>query len=329
MSGFLSFVGLAVMVVAVLRLFGRARWAHIASRRLAWLVLAAGFGIGMAGGALASSNASNASAPARSPSPALSSPVAATPSPALSSPAAATPSAAPSHSAAATSPATPAPAPTTSEPKPTPSPSGTLRWHANIALPDSKLTPGGIFPGVTAAQVCVSGWAEAHRNVPDEARHQVFAEYGLSYGVHASYEVDHLIPLELGGSNAIRNLWPEPEGGSQPGYPSKDRLENRLHQLVCGGSITLAAAQHAIAANWWAAYTTYLAAPAPSPPARPAPVTSPASTPGSSSGGGGLPVVHPGAFCSDAGARGVTTRGTPMTCKTTASDSRLRWRSAT
>ena len=200
MSGFLSLVGLAVMVVAVLRLFGRARWAHIASRRLAWLVLAAGFGIGLTGGALASSNTPNASAPA--PSPALSSPVTTTPSPALSRPVT-TPPAVTSHPATATSPAAPAPAPTTSRPKPNPSPSGTLWWHANVALPDSKLTPGGIFPGVTAAQVCASGWAEAHRNVPDALRHQVFAEYGLSYGVHDSYEVDHLIPLELGGSNAV------------------------------------------------------------------------------------------------------------------------------
>jgi hypothetical protein len=91
----------------------------------------------------------------------------------------------------------------------------------------------------------------------------------------------------------------------------------------------LATAQHAIAANWWAAYKTYLATPAPSAPASPAPVTAPASTPSSSGSGGGLPVVHPGAFCSYPGARGVTTLGTPMTCKTTASDSRLRWRSAT
>jgi hypothetical protein len=90
--------------------------------------------------------------------------------------------------------------------------------------------------------------------------------------------------------------------------------------------MTLAAAQHAIAANWWAAYQTYLATPAPSQPTRPAPVTSPASTP---SAGGGLPVVHPGAFCSYTGARGITTLGTPMICKTTATDSRLRWRSAT
>jgi hypothetical protein len=39
-------------------------------------------------------------------------------------------------------------------------------------------------------------------------------------------------------------------------------------------------------------------------------------------------VVHPGAFCSPAGARGVTSKGTLMECKTTSKDRRLRWRSA-
>ena len=36
--------------------------------------------------------------------------------------------------------------------------------------------------------------------------------------------------------------------------------------------------------------------------------------------------VHPGAFCSPKGATGVTTRGTPMICKTTSQDARARWR---
>ena len=36
--------------------------------------------------------------------------------------------------------------------------------------------------------------------------------------------------------------------------------------------------------------------------------------------------VHPGAFCSPAGALGVTSKGTPMICKSTSSDSRNRWR---
>jgi hypothetical protein len=41
---------------------------------------------------------------------------------------------------------------------------------------------------------------------------------------------------------------------AHPGYHVKDKLENRLHALVCSGSITLASAQRRIAANWQALY---------------------------------------------------------------------------
>ena len=301
MGALLSVAGLALVVVAVVRLLGRARWAHIASRRLALLVLAAGLAITMAGGALASAGTPQTSTTAPSPA------ITGTPAP--------------------TSPAPPGPSrPTSSPPAPTPSATatGTLRWRGNVALPDHRLTPGAVFSGVTGSQVCTSGWAAAHRDVPEQVRYAVFAEYGLPYRVHAAYEVDHLIPLELGGSNSIRNLWPQPEGGSRPGYPAKDRLEDRLHHLVCGGALALATAQHAIAANWWAAYQTYIGSPAPHQPASPGPPTTPAPAPST----GGLPVVHPGAFCGDAGAPGVTTAGTAMICRTTATDSRLRWRAA-
>jgi len=37
----------------------------------------------------------------------------------------------------------------------------------------------------------------------------------------------------------------------------KDRVENRLHALVCAGRVGLAVAQRAIAVDWWAAYRTY------------------------------------------------------------------------
>ena len=38
-----------------------------------------------------------------------------------------------------------------------------------------------------------------------------------------------------------------------------------------------------------------------------------------------LPIVHPGAFCSPPGARGVTSAGTPMTCKLDSTGQRYRW----
>ena len=40
-----------------------------------------------------------------------------------------------------------------------------------------------------------------------------------------------------------------------------------------------------------------------------------------------LPIVHGGAFCSEKGAIGATSKGTPMMCQV-ASDGRLRWKKA-
>jgi hypothetical protein len=72
-------------------------------------------------------------------------------------------------------------------------------------LPDRRCTPGATF-NVGAAQVCVSGYSQRVRNVPASEKRQVYAEYGIRTHSSGQYEVDHLIPLELGGSNSIRNL---------------------------------------------------------------------------------------------------------------------------
>ena len=61
-------------------------------------------------------------------------------------------------------------------------------------------------------------------------------------------ELDHIVSLGVGGAaNDPRNLYPEPD------YPHvsptsyyqnpKDRLEDRLHQLVCAGRLSLTRAQ--------------------------------------------------------------------------------------
>jgi hypothetical protein len=84
--------------------------------------------------------------------------------------------------------------------------------------------------------------------VPLQEKKAVYQSYGLHYG-RGLFEVDHLISLELGGSNDQANLWPQPYG-IYPGAHEKDKVENRLHQLVCRGQLRLEEAQNIIAHSW-------------------------------------------------------------------------------
>lgn len=119
--------------------------------------------------------------------------------------------------------------------------------------PDPACTPGAVFPTVTAADICVPGYSERVRDVSRTTWRRVYAEYGIVSHRPYSYEVDHLVSLELGGSNAIANLWPE-AALPRPGYRQKDVVENYLHRQVCNGSISLATAQRAIATKWLKVY---------------------------------------------------------------------------
>lgn len=133
------------------------------------------------------------------------------------------------------------------------------RCHARTAadgqpLPDPACTPGAIDPAVTqadiASTICRSGYTRTIRPpASDTGRWKIrtYVFYGLSTATTGEY--DHLVPLELGGANATSNLWIEPGAIPNP----KDKVENRLHEEVCTGQVTLARAQQEIAADWTAA----------------------------------------------------------------------------
>lgn len=120
------------------------------------------------------------------------------------------------------------------------------------------LTPG-LALAVGRARVCTPGYASATRDVSDAEKAAVYNRYGVVW-VPYKHEVDHLISLELGGSNGIQNLWPEPYAGRW-GARTKDVLENRLHDLVCDGKLTLRSAQRQESGNWIAAYRKYVGSP--------------------------------------------------------------------
>ncbi len=90
-------------------------------------------------------------------------------------------------------------------------------------------------------------------------RDEVLARYKLPAGSHPDYEIDHLVPLCLGGSDDASNLWPEPRRNIEPKWnaEAKDRLERTLCDLVCDGLLDLGDAQTAIITDWIAAYHLY------------------------------------------------------------------------
>ncbi len=141
--------------------------------------------------------------------------------------------------------------------------------HVRGALQDSTCTPGAYNPDVTQATIgttiCVSGWTSTVRSVPVRERMAVFAEYAIAYPPPSSaYEIDHLVSLELGGANALANLWPE-AASPVPGFHQKDVLESAAKRAVCSGRITLDYARHAIITNWVGFYDWLVLGTAPRP----------------------------------------------------------------
>lgn len=129
--------------------------------------------------------------------------------------------------------------------------SGPCRARDQGLLPDPTCTPGAIDPAVTQANIgstiCRAGYTDSVR--PPEPQTEAFKWHVAepAYGQHdVSGELDHLVPLELGGDNDARNLWVE--AGPIPN--AKDSVENALNRAVCDGHITLRAAQQEIARNW-------------------------------------------------------------------------------
>lgn len=193
-------------------------------------------------------------------------------------------------------------------------------------LPDRTCTPGAIDAAVTQADIgttiCKSGYTGTIR--PPVSQTDAFKLADMAaYSTSGTGELDHLVPLELGGSSDAHNLWFEPGKIPNP----KDSIENSLHSAVCRGQIQLSQAQLLIATDW----TTVSGETVPPAPVTTAPAATTATTtatPVTTIPVVGTTAVHGGSFCSVEGAPGVTSTGKPEVCKTSATDSRLRWRAA-
>ncbi len=124
------------------------------------------------------------------------------------------------------------------------------------ARPDPNMTPGDVLT-TNLKTICTPGYTQTVRDVPSALKRQVYSQYGIRTRKPGEYEIDHLISLELGGSNSVRNLWPESYLTKPLNAHVKDDLENKLHELICTGKIPVAIAQQTIASDWIAAYVQY------------------------------------------------------------------------
>jgi hypothetical protein len=124
-----------------------------------------------------------------------------------------------------------------------------------VSIPEPSLTPGAAV-AASREQLCTAGLSK-NRAVPAALRKRVFEEYGIPTAEPQAYEVDYLITPALGGSDDIHNLWPQSYSSATWNARVKDRLEDRLHDMVCSGNLDLATAQHDLASDWIAAYRKY------------------------------------------------------------------------
>jgi hypothetical protein len=131
-------------------------------------------------------------------------------------------------------------------------------------LPDPKLTPGAINQTVTQTNIrwtiCRKGWTRTIRppvSYTNRLKRVLMRRYGVSAGNLHDFELDHLVPLGLGGApDDPANLWPQPRTGTW-NAELKDDLERTLNRRVCEGRVSLADAQKAIRTDWIAAYRNY------------------------------------------------------------------------
>jgi hypothetical protein len=137
-------------------------------------------------------------------------------------------------------------------------PSSDARAQTPGTLPNPALTPGAVRTA-DPADVCNRSTRQ-YRHWSRARDDHILAEYGLPPGPHPDFEVDHLIPLDLGGANDDENLWIEPRRSIEPVWNAerKDRLEWTMADLVCSGRLDLHVAQEAIRANWIEAYERYV-----------------------------------------------------------------------
>jgi len=147
---------------------------------------------------------------------------------------------------------------------------GACKIHTKngFPMPDASCTPGAINPTVTLDVLKSPGFRTScvRDKIESEAKkHEAYGWYSLqapadNKGNSMTCELDHLVPLELGGADSMDNIWPQcgPDKVTlkERYFKQKDLVEMYLAGQVRSGAMDMATAQRAIAKD----YTQFLSA---------------------------------------------------------------------
>jgi hypothetical protein len=134
-------------------------------------------------------------------------------------------------------------------------------WVHEKEYPDPRCTPGltddqQVNQTTISLTICMARWTDEKRTKlrgAERLAERLLKTYGLAKDRDA-YELDHFVPLGLGGANDERNLWLE-QYNPTPGARQKDSIEGWLNRQVCppprgNGRMALKDAQTAVKECW-------------------------------------------------------------------------------
>lgn len=119
-------------------------------------------------------------------------------------------------------------------------------WAITTPVTASSQATGSVDHTATVRPLCTTGYASAHRLLTGSTKTRIFIRDGVPPAERRGWVIDHFIPLELGGTNIDANLAAQPKAEAH----RKDLDENRLHNAVCSGKMTLTAARLQMTVLW-------------------------------------------------------------------------------
>ena len=101
--------------------------------------------------------------------------------------------------------------------------------------------------------ICVPGWSASVRpssSYTGAIKRRLLKQAGLPMSSASKYELDHVVPLSIGGSpRHLTNLRLQPWAGPDGAW-AKDVLERAMQRAVCKRRVTLESARGCMSGDW-------------------------------------------------------------------------------